>query len=127
MKVVLDTHILVAAANDSLSAERKKLLTRRDTELLFSAISLWEIAKLIQLGRLVPDGNAEDYLARFATHPRYTELPLSPAVLAKMIHVAPLMHKDPADQLIVATALLHKASLMSDDRAIVKCGLVRVV
>ncbi len=127
MKVVLDTHILVHAANDSLTANRKQLLLNPDTQILFSSISLWELAKLIEFGKLQPTESLENYLLRFSQHPRYTEIPFSPKVLALMVEIAPKMHKDPADQLIVATALAEEAALMTNDKPIKTSKLVKVV
>jgi len=127
MKIVLDTHVLVFAANGTLAENRKQLLRKADSEILFSTISLWEIAKLIQIGRLHPVGPIEQYLARFSSHPRYQEVALTAPILARMVDIAPKMHKDPADQLVIATALIEGAVLMTDDILIRKTKLVKVI
>ena len=52
---------------------------------------------------------------------------LDPAVLAKTIEIADKMHRDPADQLIVATALVQGGMLMTDDRAIRQLGWIECI
>jgi PIN domain nuclease of toxin-antitoxin system len=127
MKIVLDTHIIIHAAANSLAPGRVQLLQKKDTELLFSSISLWEITKLHQLGRFSVEDGLEVFLRKIATHKRYLEVGLSVEVLVAVAEIASKMHKDPADQIIVATALTNGAHLMTDDKLIRKSGVVKVV
>ena len=56
---------------------------------------------------------------RLALTPELTVLPISPAIAERMTTLeASGFHKDPADQLIVDTALVHKLRLVSDDSRI---------
>ena len=67
-------------------------------------ISLWEVAMLVQLGRLRLDDALEDWL-RIAASPATVEvIPITPAVVAEMNRLPATFHQDPADRLIVATA-----------------------
>ena len=60
---------------------------------------------------------------RLATTPELTVLPVSPAIAERVTALeASGFHKDPADQLIVATALVHKLRLISDDPRIRQWG-----
>ncbi len=120
MKVyALDTHTLVQLADDTLSAARKALLQGSSAPIVVSQMSLWELSKLIELGRVVPEGESPlHYLRRFEGHPRLRIEGLTAEVLARTIEIAPQMHKDPADQVIVATALVHKAVLLTNDTKI---------
>ena len=127
MKIVLDTHILIYAAADRLSPGRSQLLRRKDNQLFFSSISLWEISKLSQLGRLHPEGGLEVFLRRIVKHSKYAEVGFSPDILLTMVSIAEKMQKDPADQLVVATALSLGACLMSDDVQTKKSKLIEVL
>ena len=118
MKIVLDTHILIFAAFGKLERARAALLENRGNELYFSEISAWEIAKLCELGKLKLDDGLGVFLHKLFSHPRYAAVGLRPDVLVELLEVAPTMHRDPADQLIVATALWLEAAIMTNDREI---------
>lgn len=127
MRIVLDTHTLIYASVGNLSAARKEFLDDHTNELLFSAFSLWEIAKLYELKRIQPIGGLQSYLNQLVHHPRYELIQLLPEILVKMTEISRHMHKDPADQIIVATALVRDAKLMTDDKQIKTSGLVAVL
>jgi len=113
--IVLDTHVLVWAAADERKLGRKaRALINRlwDTgEVAVSAMTFWEIALLQSKGRLqteVADWRAQRLAAGLV------ELPTNGAV---GIHAVELrgLPDDPADRLIVATALAQRAGLMTAD------------
>ncbi len=127
MKIVLDTHIIVFAAADSLSMARRRQLDDSAAELFLPAVSLWEITKLVELGHLrMPDG-FDRFIRDLCAHPRYTIVPYDAALMIELLAVAPRMHKDPADQLVVATARILGAALMTDDVRIRRSKLVDVI
>jgi len=127
LKVVLDTHIVVHAANDALTPARKRVVEDDASELLVSAVSLWELTKLVELGRLaMPDGFAR-FMRDLCGHPRYTIVQYDAALMIELLEVAPLLHADPADQIIVATARAQGASLMTNDSRIRRSKLVPVL
>lgn len=113
----LDTHILIHALCGELRPREKSLLSTHPWGI--AAIVWWELAKLIQLGRLEMD--LEDPEVR--------------AVLAA-VHVWPLdlavarastrldFRGDPADELIAATSVVHGAPLVTRDRGIRRSKLV---
>lgn len=113
----LDTHVLLHALAGSLRASERRVLAADSWSI--SAISLWEISKLAQLGRIEID-----------IHDR--EL----ATLLNRIHVWPLdwetcqaVHRldfkgDPADELIAATSLVHRIPLLTRDKQIRRSKLV---
>ncbi len=127
MRILLDTHILIYAAMGRLEGARKCLLTNEDNALFFSIFSLWELSKLVELKKLILPGTLEDFLSTLWTHPAYTVVSLTPKVLARAVAIAPKMHRDPADQVIVSSALEMEAALMSNDKLIKASGLVQVV
>jgi PIN domain nuclease of toxin-antitoxin system len=90
-----------------------------------SAISLWEVAMLVELKRLALDLPLVEWLAS-AAHPRTVRLvPISPAIAAGTAALPSTFHRDPADRLIVASCLELDAPLLTHDRLIARTGLVQ--
>lgn len=127
MKIVLDTHIIIFANSGRLSEERVKILENQKNELYLSQISLWEITKLYELKRIAVERSLEHLLVSIYHHKRLNLIEFNPAVLLKLADVSAKMHKDPADQLIVASALSINAALMSDDQRIKTGNLVEII
>jgi PIN domain nuclease of toxin-antitoxin system len=125
---VLDTHAWVAwllGSSDLSAAERDSLDRLLPAHRPYvSAISLWEVAMLVDLKRLSLDLPLGDWLA-LATHPRtVTVIPITPAIAAAMASLPPTFHRDPADRIIVATCLELEAPLATHDRLILRSRLV---
>jgi PIN domain nuclease of toxin-antitoxin system len=127
VRIVLDTHIVVHAANDDLEPARKRLLEASDSELFFSAVTLWEITKLVELGHLSLPNGFEPFIHELCDPPRYAVLNYDAALMIELLKVAPKLPGDPADQLIVASARHLNALLMTDDRRIRRSRLVEVL
>ena len=115
MKLLLDTHVLLWAANEPnrLSPVARRLLESEENELLFSAASLWEVA--IKRGRGRDDFRVEARLLRRSLLDNgYSELPIiSEHVVA--IDSLPSIHKDPFDRLLVAQAMVEGITLLTLD------------
>jgi PIN domain nuclease of toxin-antitoxin system len=104
----LDTHILLHAVAGGLKAPERKLLVSRRWSI--SAIVLWEIAKLTQLGRIEVDlDDPEVVRALGAVHvwPITTEIARTSTRLD--------FSSDPADELIAATSVVHHVPLLTRD------------
>lgn len=126
---VLDTHAWVGWLLDSpgLTKAAREALDSfpPDARPYLSAISLWEVAMLVDLKRLALDMPLAEWLS-IAAHPRTVRLvPISPAIAAGTAALPPAFHRDPADRIIVATCLALDAPLMSDDDMIRRSRLVR--
>ncbi len=88
------------------------------TERLVSVISCWEVGKLAELHRLSLPMSVGPWLER-ATHPGTVQIvPLTLPIIVDATSLPPGFHKDPADQLIVATARTLSATLLSIDEKI---------
>ena len=92
-----------------------------------SAISLREMAFMIQQKRIVVDASLEAWLDSIDSHPLLTILPLTTKIAAESVRLGNDFPSDPADQIIVATARCHKLALITADERIRKSGTVRVV
>ena len=128
--ILLDTHVLVwRAADDSRVGKRATRKIDRalaDGEVAVSAFSFWEIAVLVNAGRLRLRATPND-LRTAAMDAGVGEIPVDGrvAILSTRLHG---MHGAPADRIIVATALELGATLATADRAILamKSGPLRI-
>jgi PIN domain nuclease of toxin-antitoxin system len=98
-----------------------------DERLAVAAVTLWEIAKLVEYRRLTFDDPIERVLDRIERHPALSVLPLDACVASESTRLGARMPKDPTDQLIVATARVHGLRLVTADEAIRRSGTVQVV
>jgi PIN domain nuclease of toxin-antitoxin system len=81
-------------------------------------ISLWEVAKLVEIGRLVLPVALNQWFVDALNYPGVTLLHLSPEVATESTRLPGDFHRDPADQIIVATARIHGCSLVTADQRI---------
>jgi PIN domain nuclease of toxin-antitoxin system len=123
MTHLLDTHAWIQRAlGEPLPPLVGQTLRRHAEELAIADISLWEAAKLVELGRLELAVPLREFF-RLAITAELTVLPITPAIAERITSLeASGFHKDPADQLIVATALVHGLRLISDDTRIRQWG-----
>ena len=113
----LDTHVLLYALTGKLRAAETSLLTNHQWSV--SAIVLWEIAKLAQLGRI--DANLRDpEIARALSQLHVWPLTLEIADASTRLDVK----GDPADEIIAATSLVHHVPLLTRDRALLRSRMV---
>jgi PIN domain nuclease of toxin-antitoxin system len=116
---LLDTHAwLQRVGGETLPPLAEKTFEHHQQTLAISAISLWEVAKLVEFGRIDIAVSLPEFFASAVT-PELTVLPITPAIASTVATLeARGFHKDPADQIIVATALVHGLRLISNDTRI---------
>ena len=107
----LDTHILVLALGGELRPAEQTLLARSRWSV--SAIVLWELAKLVQFGRVDIDLDDRDVVR--ALH-RVQVWPIDLAVARASTRLD--FESDPADEIIAATSVVHNVPLLTRDRVI---------
>ncbi len=120
--IVADTHVWVWWVNggDRLSPAQREALEEGETSGIgVSAISCWEVAKLVEVGRLDLDRPVADWLREALRYPGVRLLELTPEIAVASTTLPGDFHRDPADQIIVATARLADCPLLTSDRAIV--------
>ena len=98
----------------------------RDVRPTISAISLWEVAMLVSLGRLELKATLEAWLAIAADPGTVRVVPISPRIAAEVARLPDTFQRDPADRLIVATSRVHGLPVLTRDAAITQSGLVRL-
>ena len=128
MRALLDTHVLLWWLDDParLSAAQREVVLSADTKspLLVSDISLWEVATLYSLGRIRLATPLRKWLDKAVAPPLVQRQSISPAVAAEVAALPDSFHRDPADRILVATARLLEATLLTQDRRIVNADLV---
>jgi PIN domain nuclease of toxin-antitoxin system len=126
----LDTHVWVwSVHNDArLSRAHRKLLEQTDTsEIGVSAISCWEITKLVSQGRLTLHRPMAEWFAGALGASGIRLLPLTPQIAIEANHLPGEFHRDPADCIITATARIHGATLLTVDRRILAYPYVETI
>ena len=113
----LDTHVLVFALTGKLRAREQRLLQAESWGI--SSIVLWEMAKLVQLGRLGLD--LHDRVVKRAIASLYV-WPIDLDVALKSTELD--FRGDPADELIAATSVVHQVPLLTRDKRIRRSKLV---
>lgn len=132
MKLLLDTHALLWWLADAgpLSPTQIRALERAETAndpIGVSAITLWELAKLSERGRVQFDQSVDVVLEEIEQHPALSVLPLDARVALESTRLGDRFPSDPADQLIVATARVHGLRLVTADERIRRSGSVSVL
>ena len=120
MKYLLDTHTWLwwHTSPRMLSRRVSQLiaLPTDNDELLLSVISVWELCKLVELGRVIIRSDGMTWLDAALEMSRLRLVPISPKIAWASTTLPGNFHKDPADQLIVATARDESATLLTKDR-----------
>ena len=127
MMALLDTHVLIWWLDDieRLSSAQKGVVESAsiDSPLLVSDISLLEIATLHSLGRLRLRIPLREWLEKATAPPLVRRQGISPAIAAESAALPDSFHRDPADRILVATARVIGATLLTHDRRILDAGL----
>lgn len=120
--IVLDTHVLIWWVDDpsqlsgpALAAIEKAMLTR---SVYVSCISSWEIALLVERGRLKLALDVRDWLSRCEAIPFISFIPVNTAIAVESVRLPDFPHADPADRIVTATALSLGAHLVTKDEKI---------
>lgn len=118
--IVLDTHAwLWWVSNPELLGKQATAAieeARQRREILISSISAWEVAMLVQRGRLQLSLKVHEWIARCEALPFMEFVPVDNAIAVQATCLPGDLHGDPADRIIVATALSHGATLVTKDR-----------
>lgn len=129
--IVLDTHILIwwISIPGKLSKKACKIINEsiKNQEIFISSISVLEIYNLIKKGRLELNTPADSWLQKVEGLPFVKFIPVDNRIAAQSVNLPNLLHKDPADRIIVATALNIGAKLVTSDRKILNYKKVQTV
>ena len=126
--IVLDTHVILwdALAPERLSELARKTIVQANENdgLIICDISLWEIAMLLQKGRVQVDVDSQTFINLLLQANKSRVLATSPQIAVLAAQFPAEINKDPADRLIAATALAENATLITADRNLRAAGLI---
>lgn len=129
MTPVLDTHAWIWWVHGDQRLGRSTLTALdalpADQRPAISAISLWEVATLVERGRLDLGVRLERWFEHAADPRTVQVVPITPAIAAAVTDLPAGFQRDPADRLIVATCRAQARPLVTRDRAILDAKVVR--
>ncbi|MBZ5619039.1 MAG: type II toxin-antitoxin system VapC family toxin [Acidobacteriia bacterium] len=127
--ILLDTQIWVwwVSRPERLQPRHRELLELgADRVFGVSIISCWEVAKLVEYGRLKLDRRVGLWIESALAEPGVSLLHLHPHIVVESTQLPQPFHRDPADQLLVATARILQCPMMTEDSKIATYPHVRL-
>jgi PIN domain nuclease of toxin-antitoxin system len=117
--IVLDTATWIWRASDPkrLTTNARRAIDRAEHALV-SAISVWEVAMLVAKRRIQLDRTVEQWVDTALALPGIQLAPLEPAIAVRSTRLPGEFHPDPADRIIVATAIENAAPIITPDQRI---------
>jgi len=128
--IILDTHIWVKWVldeNQLPESIRDKIYEHEPDGLGVSVISCWEVAKLVELERLTFDMDVFDWMEQALIYPGLQLIEFSPRIAVESTQLPGEFHRDPADQIIVATARIYNCPLLTLDNKILDYAHVKLL
>ena len=127
MRFVLDTGVWLRAYSEpeTIPPAELELLQGKGESFGLSAISLWEVGKKNQRGKLPLPRPLRDWF-HHALGSNVQLLPLTPEVVADATSLPDFPNRDPGDELIVATARVHRLTLLTTDTLLKKYRHARI-
>jgi PIN domain nuclease of toxin-antitoxin system len=123
--LLLDTHIALwlDSGDERLRSRTRELIDncwRRNGTIFLSAVTAWEIALLVDTGRIDLDLPIEEWVKRFLERPGVEGVPLSHGPASRAYKLHHLDHRDSADRLLIATAVELACPLVTYDERIAR-------
>ena len=117
--IVLDTHAWIwwLADPEKLSPNAAAAIERscKGAGIYVSSISAWEIAMLVNRGRLELTMNVSDWITLAESLPYLHSVPINNRIAVMSVELQDYNHTDPADRIIIATAMSLNAQLITKD------------
>jgi len=129
--IVLDTHAWIwFVSNPKLLSKKAKTAVHSAVEekgILISSISVWEVALLTAKKRLKLSLDLADWVAKSENLPFVNFITVSNAIAIKAVNLPGSLHPDPADRIVIATALSAGAPLVTKDKKILDYPHVKTI
>ncbi len=119
--ILLDTHIWIwwLDGSQELKPGQQTIINEnKEKGLGISVISCWELAKLVEYGRLELACSIDEWMDKALSHPEIQLLELTPEIAIESTRLPDNFHRDPADQIIVATSRIYNIPLLTSDKLI---------
>ena len=129
--ILLDTSTLIwwTTALEKLSKKARDVIEKEIKEGVFfvSSISIWEIYLLVKKEKEGFSVDIDTWLEKVGSSPYINFIPVDNKIAAKSVMLPDFSNKDPADRMIVATALINGATLVTSDKRILNYPHVQSV
>lgn len=129
--IVLDTHAWVWFVSNPELLSRKATTAVEDSigqnRVFISSISAWEVALLVTRGRLGLTMEVAAWIARSESFPFFQFVPVNNAIAVKSVVLPGPLHADPADRVIIATALTLGAPIITKDKRLTDYPHVKTI
>jgi len=129
--IVLDTHtwIWFISKPEVLSKRAKKAVSAavKEKSVLISSISAWEVALLVIKKRLTLSLDVTDWIAKSEGLPFIQFIEISNSIAVKSVNLPQPLHPDPADRIIIATALTAGVPLVTKDKKLINYPHVKTI
>ena len=121
--LLLDTHIALwlDSGDERLRSSTRAIIDgcwRNGGTIFLSAVTAWEIALLVDTGRIDLDVPIEAWVKRFLERPGIDAVPLGHGPASRAYQLHHLEHRDPAARLLIATAVELACPLVTYDQRI---------
>ena len=123
--LVLDTHIWIWLLNGDERIKKAGFIPNiqmavKTSSIKIASISLWEVAMLAARGKISLEEGPLNWIRKALSAPGISVCPLSPEIAVDSVNLPGTFHGDPADRIIVASARLLNATLVTSDRQILR-------
>lgn len=129
--IVLDTHAWIwwISNPEKLGVAASSAIEQaiQENSIFLSSISTWEIALLVAKGRLTLSINVRDWVRKTESLPFIRFMPVDNTIALRSVDLPEPFHADPADRIIVATALSTGLPLVTKDKKIQNCSFVQTI
>ncbi|WP_337287840.1 type II toxin-antitoxin system VapC family toxin [Candidatus Methylomirabilis sp.] len=129
--IVLDTHVWVwwVSGSTPLSPKARRIIDEsvQQSAVYLSSISVWEVAQLTVRGRLQLTMGVADWVAKSEALPFVHFVPVDNTIALKSVQLPDSLHSDPADRIIIATALTLGFPLVTRDERIARYPHIRTI
>ncbi len=129
--IVLDTHAWIwFISNPEFLSKRAKNEVQaavEDKSILISSISAWEVALLVTKKRLKLTLDISDWIAKSESLPFIQFVPVTNSIAVKSVNLPSPLHPDPADRIIIATALSVGAPLVTKDKKLLDYSPIKTI
>jgi PIN domain nuclease of toxin-antitoxin system len=129
--IVLDTHTWIWLVSNpellSRKAKRSVDVAIDEEGVLISSISAWEVALLVAHKRLKLTLDVSDWITQSEMLPFLQFIPVDNSIAVKSVNLPQPLHNDPADRIIIATAIVMGAPVITKDEKILQYPQVQAI
>ena len=129
--IVLDTHVWVwfVSNPELISKDARKAIDAAisSKEIFISSISAWEVALLVAKERLKLTMGVTEWIGTSERLPFFQFIPVDNSIAVKSVNLPQPLHQDPADRIIIATAITIGAAVVTKDEKLMDYPHVKTI